>query len=76
MDAMPRVGAGKLLDPMKAIDVVQYALLMGDPLRPGEIPSWFCCSVERQSTHVPEQAQRNYINRNHEQVSRRQQDPD
>ena len=38
---MPRVGTGKLLDPMKAIDVVKYALLMGDPLRPGEIPSWF-----------------------------------
>ena len=38
---MPRVGTGKLLDPMKAIDVVKYALLMGDPLRPKEIPSWF-----------------------------------
>jgi hypothetical protein len=38
---MPRVGTGKLLDPMKAIDAVKYALLMGDPMHPVEIPSWF-----------------------------------
>ena len=39
MDATPRVGTGKLLDPMQAIDVAKYGLLMGDPLNPGEIPS-------------------------------------
>ena len=41
MDTMPRVAAaaGKL-DPKKAIDVVKYALVMGDPLRPGEVPVW------------------------------------
>ena len=76
MAAMPRVGTGKLLDPMKAIDVVKWALLMGDTLHLGEIPSWFVALLKGQSTHVPEQAQRNYINRNHEEVSRRQQVPD
>ena len=37
---MPRAGTGKLLDPMMAIGVVKYGLLLGDSWNPGEIPSW------------------------------------
>ena len=72
---MPRVGTGKLLDPMKAIDVVKYAFLW-EPIEPWGYPLLVCCSVEGQATHVPEQARCNYINRNHEEAYRRQQDQD
>lgn len=39
MSMMSEMSAGKL-DPKKAIDVVKYALIMGDPLRPADMPSW------------------------------------
>ena len=31
---------GKLLDPKKALDVVKYALVMGNPLKPSDTPEW------------------------------------
>ncbi len=38
MEMMPVTAAG--LDPKKALDVVRYALAMGDPLNPFGVPSW------------------------------------
>ena len=31
---------GKLLDPDKAIDVMKYAAILGDPRRPRDVPQW------------------------------------
>jgi len=39
MDTMPSL-PGKSLDPKKAIDVVKYALVMGNPLKPHDTPGW------------------------------------
>ena len=39
MTAMPAVTSGRL-DNKKAIDVVKYAMIMGDPLNPGKTPPW------------------------------------
>ena len=39
MEAMPLL-SGKSLDPKKALDVVKYALVMGNPLKPSETPDW------------------------------------
>ena len=39
MDTMAIASGGKL-DPKKAIDVVKYALIMGNPLAPADIPPW------------------------------------
>ena len=39
MSMMSQRSGGKL-DPKKAIGVVKYALIMGDPLCPAEIPQW------------------------------------
>ena len=54
MSMMSATSGGKL-DPKKAIDVVKYALIMGDPLRPAEMPPWLTALMKDTPPHVCQQ---------------------